>query len=227
MTTALAKSESAYIAVNGQSDITLQELLDANYGGKMPPPYKLTHVTLPAGGGLVWEIPGVGEEPETSREIVGVILHVQSRRIKYRNPFGVGPKEAPVCKSDDGITGEGDPGGECAECPLSKWNGDQKPECPEYADAYVLLQDRLIPLVITLPATSLKAINDYRTGLFNIMKPVYGVETKFTLQRREAGSNKFSTVVLNKTDTVISPDERGQFRAMGQQIAAYFASKEG
>ncbi len=225
MTQALATTDSSYIAVNGQSDITLEELLEANFGGKMPPPYKLTQVKIPAGGGLTWEIPGVGSEPELVREFSGVILHVQPGRMKFAGAFGTGPKEAPVCKSDDGIIGVGQPGGECATCPLAQWVDGKKPECPEHASVYVLLPDRLIPIVVTLPSTSLKAITDYKTGLFNITKPVYGVETKFSLIRREAGGNKFSVVSLSKTATAIAPADRAKFRQMGRDISDYFAAQ--
>ena len=222
--TALAISDSAYIAINGQGDITLEELIESN-GGKMPPPHKLTHVTIPGGGGLSWEIPGVGDEPEIVRDFVGVVLHVQPGRVKYKSAFGQGPKEAPVCKSDDGIIGVGQPGGECASCPLAQWVDGKKPECPEHADVYVLRPLSLIPVVVRLPASSLKVLADYRTGLFNATKPVYGVETKFSLIRREAGGNKFSVVSLSKTDTAIPAADRATFREMGKQIANYFVAQ--
>lgn len=223
MTQALAIPTSSYIAVNGLSDITLEELLEANYGGQMPPPHKLTQIHIPGGGGLTWEIPGVGGEPELVREFVGVALHAQPGRVKYKNPFGKGPKEAPVCQSNDGITGVGQPGGECATCPLAQWVDGKRPECPEHISVYILRPTSLIPVVLTLPATSIKPWNDYKNGLFNAMTPVYGAETKFSLMRRESGGNKFSVVSLSKTDTAVSKEERAQFRAMGKNIADYFA----
>lgn len=44
----------------------------------------------------------------------------------------VGDKK-PTCRSNDRLRGEGEPadrvGGNCLDCPLSKWNGKERPEC--------------------------------------------------------------------------------------------------
>ena len=36
-----------------------------------------------------------------------------------------------LCRSDDGRTGQGDPGGICAKCPLSQWDGRTPPKCTQ------------------------------------------------------------------------------------------------
>ncbi len=223
MTQALAAttpSDLAYIAVNGEGDITLQELLDANFNGKMPPPHKLDRINVPAGGGLSWEIPNAGDSIST-RELTGIILHRQLTRLYFPNPYGGGKKEAPTCKSEDGIIGVGTPGGTCGDCPLGQFTGDKRPACQEKELVYLLLPERLLPAVLVLPATSLKGIRDYSMSLLQVAKPLYGVETKFTLTRREVGGNKFSVAVPTKTDTVISPADRQTFKAMKDEIIGF------
>lgn len=225
MATALVKATNVnYLAVNGESDITLQELLDANYGGKFPPPYKLDHVTVPAGGGLSWEIPTPGK-PILTQELTGIVLHRQSTRLYFPNPFGGGKKEAPTCKSDDGLIGIGQPGGNCQDCPLGQFTDSGRPKCQEKEHVYLLLPDRLLPIVLVLPATSLKGIRDYSMSLLQVAKPLYGVETTFSLTRKESGGNKFSVAVPTMTDTVVSAEDRKTFKAMKEEIQAYLKAQ--
>jgi len=76
-------------------------------------------------------------------ELPCIIIDGKNSRAFYRTAYD--PKKAkggdvaqPDCKSADGITGVGDPGGECKTCPMSQWGADGKP--PPCALSY----DRLI-----------------------------------------------------------------------------------
>lgn len=76
-------------------------------------------------------------------ELPAIIIDGKNSRAFYRTAYD--PKKAkagdvsqPDCKSTDGITGVGDPGGECRTCPMSQWGQDGSP--PPCALSY----DRLI-----------------------------------------------------------------------------------
>lgn len=67
-----------------------------------------------------------GFEPKDS--IIAVPIAYAKRR-EYRDP----DTDTISCRSFDGETGEGDPGGICADCPMNKWTGEGKkrqgPKC--------------------------------------------------------------------------------------------------
>jgi hypothetical protein len=220
VSTALIKSDLNYRALSPQGASDLQDLLDDHFGGKMPPVHKLDHVAIPTGGNIMWDIPGF-DKPQES--FSGVILHRQPNRQLYRNPFGKGPKEAPICSSKDGIIGIGDPGGSCEDCPKSKFGpNNERPECPDKEDVYILRPNGLLPSILSLPSTSLKALTDYGMRLFNQGQFLYGVETTFSLERKQSkGGVNYSTLKLAQAPTVISEEDRARFKAMKADIVAY------
>lgn len=74
-------------------------------------------VKIPAGGATMFELPGdEADEPETMKEFSAVILfhHPILQYYKEKYTGGINP---PDRGSFDGVNGEGDPGGACANCP--------------------------------------------------------------------------------------------------------------
>jgi hypothetical protein len=120
-----------------------------------PPMLKLMQPLSPAvvegsARGGQWELQGFAAAD--SLTIVPISF---ARRREYRAP------DDPVlaCASFDGETGEGTPGGICADCPMNKWTGEGKnrrgPQC-QFMYSY---------MVYAVELDSVAIINFRRTGL--------------------------------------------------------------
>lgn len=122
-------------------------------------------VKIPSGGGLSFEVPGETEdEPEVTQELVGVIIYHHPVNAYWRDKFS-GANEAPDCASSDGKTGVDRETGECKNCktcPLNQFaeDGSGKP-CKNTHRIYLLREGKPIPIILTVPPTSLKYVRDY------------------------------------------------------------------
>ncbi len=65
------------------------------------------------------------DDPDAIIEVVP-IRHYKSRVAFW--PMEA-PREGVRCQSMDYVTGSGDPGGVCANCPMQVWNGNKPPQC--------------------------------------------------------------------------------------------------
>lgn len=89
-----------------------------------------------------------GEKLPQPLEFVPVMVSITRARFVDR---------ARVCFSVDGITGQGDPGGQCAACPYAQWSTDQSgkripPACPKGYQYVCIIpgrEDALIALILT------------------------------------------------------------------------------
>lgn len=71
-----------------------------------------------------------GFDPKEDMVVVPISF---ARRREYRDPDTF----ALMCKSFDGETGHGEPGGSCADCPMNKWNDGRPPKC-QFMYSYVM-----------------------------------------------------------------------------------------
>ena len=150
--------------------------------------FDLDRVTVPAGGGTVWSIPGL--EGNVNSEIVsGVIIYYKDPRAYWRESFDEsGGGTPPDCSSATGDFGIGDPGGACARCPLAAFGTARKGEkegrgqaCKQMRQLFMLTADSIIPLVVTAPPTSLKAIKNFMLRLAGKSLPYYAVTVELRL----------------------------------------------
>jgi hypothetical protein len=144
-------------------------------------------VKIPSGGGLMFEVPSDDpENPEMVRELIGVIVDHHMVQTYWKNSYS-GEVTAPDCYSNDGRTGNGNPGGSCRTCPFNQWgsgaNGYGK-ACKAMRRIYFLPEGKDLPIVLNLPPTSLKNFNNY---LMKRVKPhgltTWQVVTKISLKR--------------------------------------------
>ena len=145
----------------------------------------LDRIKVPSGGITVFELPSEGSnEPETIREFTGVILHHHPVFAYYKDEY-TGGKEPPDCGSFDGVTGEGDPGGECAKCRFNQFgtgaNGSKA--CQNRRLLYILREGEVFPLMLSLPTGSLKEFTRYIQRLLSKGQRSAAVVTKFSLKK--------------------------------------------
>ncbi len=242
MTTALATVDnSKYLALQaGEDATTIEDMLAMVEAGGGIHPRKLVQIKVPSGGGMSWAIPHPNGEQD-ARELVGVVLFAASPRIYYKYKIGKLPAgEAdnggvPDCASDDGITGYGIKGEgvavECASCPLAQWGSavseagelTKGKACPPRKALYMLLPDRTLPVVISLPQTSVTVWDNYAMSLLNVGQMPAGVETKLTLKREERGGNKFSVLIATKAGDLDVPTRR-RMQAAGTTLKGLLLS---
>lgn len=164
------------------------ELLEAfrvNLGGDTLSKFDLDKATVPGPGGKRWRVTradGSSEDPET---LTGVIVGISNSRAYYENEY-TGGGEAPTCASyDGGITGIGDPGGTCHDCPLAQFgsarNGGAGTACAEGKQLLLLPDNTVLPMLITVPPVSLKFVKGYMSSLANVQIKHWGVVTELAI----------------------------------------------
>lgn len=147
-------------------------------------------VKIPSGGGLAFEIPGEEEEnPETAGELVGAILYHHPVNAYWIEKFS-GGNEQPDCSSMDGKQGILRETGEiisCADCPHNQFGSDGLGKaCKNVHRVYILREGNPVPLILSLPPTSLKYMRDY-IGKRILLKGMrcYDAVTKITLKKEK------------------------------------------
>jgi len=154
-------------------------------------PVSLIRVKIPTGGATTFEIPITEDEPEIVKEIEGVIIDHYPVNALWPNKFD-GKVQNPECYSLDGKIGVGNPGGSCATCPFNKFGSAEDgigKKCKNMHRVYIIRSGEFVPLLITLPPTSLKNFSDYlfkrllQKGLRS-----YQVITKITLKKAQNSS---------------------------------------
>jgi len=135
-----------------------------------------------------------------------------------------GQKNPPDCASLDGKTGIERDGGEprnCRACERNQWGSDEDgtgKACKNMHRIYLLLEGNMLPILLTLPRTSLKAFADY-LGKRVVSRGLrsYDVLTRVTLRReKNRGGIEYSQAVFSVAG-VLPEDQR-------QQAAAFAAS---
>jgi len=139
----------------------------------------LTTLKVPSAGSQLWTIPNPNTgEVEGKRTIEGVIIHsdLDPRRL-YMTPFeATGGGTPPDCRSDDGITGVGIPGGVCHTCMYNEWGSDlpdkqgnptKGKRCKERGVLAVVVAGEVFPVIVHVPTGS---VNDVRKQLSAMVK---------------------------------------------------------
>lgn len=176
---------------------------------------------VPAGGGKSFDILTGNEDMDTSTpSLVGVVIHTQKCNA-YFDEDNVG-NTPPICSSEDSVCGTIRESGEiryCNECPLNKFNSSAKGSgkaCKNMIRLYVLIEGSPVPIMLTLPPTSIRAWQSYRTSVLamNRLRPEEAV-TEFTLgTATNASGVKYS---------VVKPKLLGRLSEEMSQVATFFA----
>lgn len=168
-------------------------IIGQNVGNEGISPFDLVRAQNPSGKILKWEIPSLlSEETESMSSVEGVILYHKNIRAYYPNPYGEGD-EQPQCSSRDAIVGEGDPGGSCLHCPLAKWGSGRDANgqptkgqaCMTRKHLFLLREGTRLPMMFSLPPTSLKSARMYFLELGDREIPYWHIISKLSLDKKE------------------------------------------
>ncbi len=176
-------------------------------------------VKIPSGGGLAFEVPGDDpENPDAEKEIVGVIVDHHPVNAYWSGKYS-GANNPPDCSSMDGKVGVSSDKGQrpCNSCPLNAWGTAEDGRgkaCKNMHRVYVLREGEMLPLLLTLPPTSLKNLSDY-LALRIVSRGMrsYGVVTKISLKKAQnADGINYSQAVFTLAGK-LSPE---QYTAMAE-----------
>jgi hypothetical protein len=153
----------ALTALEGSVD-SINEAIATNISSGGISDVDLPRIRISAGNTPRWIVPTL-EGEDTLDRITGVISFARDTRIYYRAAFGKGNGNLPPdCSSSDGITGQGKPGGECSRCPLAEFGSAEEgggQACRQVKQLFVLRDELLLPDIVSLPPTSLKAARQF------------------------------------------------------------------
>jgi hypothetical protein len=165
-------------------------LLDENLGGGFSV-LNLPRIRVPTGGALDFRVEGASGET-SARRITGILVASRRARIYWRKAYGGGGgKKPPDCTSMDGFVGIGDPGGECRICPYARFgsaigaNGKPGPgqACKDVRQVLFLLPGEVVPHLLAVPPTSVKAFIQYELNLINEDTKYWGAISTLTLEK--------------------------------------------
>lgn len=185
-TTAIEVVESKYLVLQGDSDIV--EIVQENLGSEGVSAYDLDRVKIPAGGATAFEVPTL-EGEESVKEIEGIIIFWKTARAYWPEKFN-GENNPPQCSSVDGEVGQGNPGGYCSKCPLAQFGSADNGKgqaCKQMRQLFIVRENDILPLVLTLPPTSIKPAKQYFMRLASKGIKYTHAVTRITLEKAKSG----------------------------------------
>lgn len=205
------------VTLSGDLAEAVQEEMDGL--GSIP----FDRVKIPSGGGLAFEVPGETEDDtESLTELVGVILDHNPVNAYWAEKFA-GGNESPDCSSYDGKQGVVRETGECRDCercPYNQFGSDGAGKaCKNMHRVYILREGNPVPLILTLPPTSLKYLRNYVAKSI-ILKGYrcWQVITKVTLKKEKSKDGiTYSRAAFALVDK-LAPEQIASTEAMKNMV---------
>lgn len=167
------------------------DIVEQNLQGVIPEASDFEKIRIPTAGNLNWTIPTLSGG-ETVSEFEAIILHHQPTRSYWQKSINSG-STPPDCASKNGLTGTGDPGGDCTECSMAQFgsspNSKGRQACKLTENLFVLLPESYLPMVLVLPPSSLKPFRQFIMQLSTANVPLQSVVVNFTLEKALSRSN--------------------------------------
>ena len=179
-------------------------------------------VKIPSGGGRAFDIITGDEEFDTSvTSFRGVVANYHNCNALYLNPEP--NNEPPDCSSPDGIKGLDMLSGEikdCENCPSNQWgsgNGTRRGKaCKNMRRLYILVEGSDMPVVMTLPPTSIAGWEKYKSAVLGVRRQTpKEVVTEFTLGTAVNDAGTKYSVVSFKAVGVIDVEAQKTIKLLG------------
>ena len=171
-----------------------RKILEANIGAGGVGLFDLERVKVPTGGITFWEVM-VDGTPKPAEKLDVIVLAFRDGRQFWKEKYGVGESGPPDCSSMDLVTGTGDiwEGGKqaCASCPYNQWGSavDDKGNpgagkaCSESRWMLCVRPGDLLPFLLRVPPSSLKAVRSAFLSLGSQRIPYWGVTLELGLRK--------------------------------------------
>jgi hypothetical protein len=181
-------------------------------------------VKIPAGGATAFEIPGDDDDTEMVKEIKGVILLHHPAYAYYRDKYQ-GGSNPPDCGSFDGVNGTGDPGGLCAECPYNRFGSGegQAKACKNRRMLYILMENEMFPVTLSLPTGSLKEFTKYVKRQLSKGRKLSRIVTRISLKKATSASGILYSQAVFSFDRLLNSYEAENVAELVDQVKHYAA----
>ncbi len=219
-------------AVDSDNPFTAEDLAEEAVG--LTP--KFPQVKIPSGGMIAFEVPNLDDpdNPDSEKVIEGVILHHHAANAYWASDDDDDMNTPPDCSSFDGQHGIGIPGGDCASCAMNQWDsgeGGKGKACKNMRQVYLAREGEAIPILLSLPPTSLGAFNDYINRAFMFrQRGSCGSVTQISLKKMENANGKPYSVAVFKNAGDLSGDQLKEWIAYAKdfkkQIKAMHSMKQ-
>jgi len=177
---------------------------------------------IPSGCGKAFDIVTGDDGYDTSvPSFKGVVANFHNSNALF--PEGDNMNEPPVCASFDGYEGIELSTGEvknCSDCPHNQWGTSQKggkgKACKNMRRLYILAEGCDMPIVMTLPPTSIAGWEEYKSAVLGVRRRSPGeVVTEFSLGTAANGNGIKYSVVKFKAVGLIGSEQRMTIKALG------------
>jgi hypothetical protein len=214
-----------YPALRGGADIL--RTIRFNLGGDLVAPRDLNRIQVPSAGSRIWTATGTDGEETARKTLEGIIVHIARRRACWSSSEPNG--DPPQCASRDCRHGVGTPGGECPRCPLNVFGTARKADggpgrgkaCKETRLLFLLREGRLLPDVVTIPASSLKPLRQFQLKLG---LPYWSVVTSLTLEQAQNRDGIRYAIIRPRKSGSLPDDVAGQVAAYASALQYIFAA---
>lgn len=142
----------------------MTRVIRANLGNTRMTEFDVDRLKVPSGGGNLWTVPTL-EGEESMKSVDGIVVYWKEPRAYWRESFDdSGGGTPPDCQSDDGVRGVGEPGGDCATCPMAKFGTHAKGRgqaCKQMRVLFLVRPGEFLPISVSCPPTSLDALRKF------------------------------------------------------------------
>ena len=181
----------------------------------------LDRIKVPGGGGTAWEVQtldGIKHVPL----LRGIVLASKMGRAYWEDEFS-GESNPPDCMSLNGLTGEGKPGGNCEACPFNEYESAKKGKgkaCKEQRTIMALLEGDLLPTVLRVPPSSLKAWRSYMMRVSKGGKRVQHVITDMSLNKAKSSDGISYAEIVFTSAGVLAEEEVAAIESYISSVAS-------
>lgn len=209
-----------FLALNHDAD-QVKDILSANLGRDELTPFDLTRIRIPGSGATTWQYDTI-EGTKSVDELTGIVVHYKRARGYWPGEFR--GSQPPQCSSADGYVGVGDPGGDCETCEFAQFGSgkaDRGQACKQM-EQWFLLTDGLLPVLLTLPPTSLRNAKQYRLRLASAMLRLETVLTSVKLATETNPEQIKYAYAVPKVLGRLADDEARRARAYADMLRPVF-----
>lgn len=209
-------TSSAGFALLEYDQNELREIVRDTLGGSVNVA-DLPRIKVPAGGATQWMIPTLDGD-EAAKTIEGVVILNRETRAFWVNTEPNG--SPPDCSSPDGFEGTGNPGGDCSRCPMAQYDSgkDGRQACRQQRQLFMIREGDVLPIVVNVPPSSLKAWRQFATQLVQARTPLTGVITRLSLVKAQSRNNQPYAQIVPAVASYLVPEDTARFKAYGESL---------
>jgi hypothetical protein len=200
------------------------EIIKENLGALGVSQFDLDRAKIPAGGITKFEVPTL-DGSDFVGSIRGIIIGYKDGRVYWETPYeDSGGGSPPDCVSEDCEHGSGTPGGLCAKCPLAQFGSARKGDgqaCQQRRLLFIARPKSNLPLIVSLPPTSLAPARKFFLRLVDAEVPFYGVVVEIGLEKDSNAAGVDYAKANFRVVEHLSPEMLAKAKAIRDEFAQY------